>query len=52
MTSSFTKLFKRVLTPGEEGLDVNPTVGGIHSSDLGQYEIADFYMGFLPSIIN
>jgi hypothetical protein len=26
---------------------VNPTVSGIHPGDLGQYEIAEFYVGFL-----
>ena len=30
---------------------VNPTVGGVHSSDLGQYEIADFYVKYLPTVI-
>jgi hypothetical protein len=40
-----------LLFAGPEGLDANPTVGGIHSSDLGQYEIADFYVGFLPSVM-
>ena len=30
---------------------VNPTVGGVHSSDLGQYEIADYYVGALPNIL-
>ena len=40
-----------LLFAGPEGLDANPTVGGIHSSDLGQYEIADFYVGFLPSVL-
>jgi len=30
---------------------VNPTVGGVHSSDLGQYEIADYYVKALPGII-
>ena len=41
----------RSLTPGVEGKDVNPTVCGIHSSDLGQYEIASFYVGMLPAIL-
>ena len=45
------QLFRKSLTAGPEGLDVNPTVGGVHSSDLGQYEIADFYVGFLPSVL-
>jgi hypothetical protein len=31
---------------------VNPTVGGVHSSDLGQYEIADYYVGYFPTILN
>ena len=44
-------LFKRQLTPGPEGTDTNPTVSGIHSSDLGQYEIADFYASMLPTIL-
>ena len=30
---------------------VNPTVGGVHSSDLGQYMIADYYVGFLPAVL-
>ena len=30
---------------------VNPTVGGVHSSDLGQYEIADYYVQFLPTVL-
>ena len=30
---------------------VNPTVGGVHSSDLGQYEIADYYVGYLPTVL-
>ena len=30
---------------------VNPTVGGVHSSDLGQYMIADFYVKFLPTLL-
>ena len=38
--------------PGTEGADVNPTVGGIHSSDLGQYEIAEWYARYLPPIIS
>jgi hypothetical protein len=45
------QLFKGVLTPGTEGQDVNPTVCGVHSSDLGQYEIASFYAKMLPSLI-
>lgn len=36
---------------GAEGRDVNPTVCGIHSSDLGQYMIANFYAKFLPPVI-
>ena len=36
---------------GTEGRDVNPTVCGIHSSDLGQYMIANFYAKFLPPVI-
>ena len=40
------------LTPGPEGRDVNPTVAGIHSSDLGQYEIASYYIEMLPQIIS
>jgi hypothetical protein len=30
---------------------VNPTVGGTHSSDLGQYMIADYYVKYLPIVI-
>ena len=30
---------------------INPTVGGVHSSDLGQYMIADYYVDFLPTIL-
>ncbi len=37
---------------GTEGRDVNPTVCGIHSSDLGQYMIANFYAKFLPPIVS
>ena len=48
---STDQLFRKVLTPGAEGRDVNPTVGGVHSADLGQYEIADFYVTFLPTIL-
>ena len=48
---SANELFKPSLTPGPEGLDANPTVGGVHSSDLGQFEIANFYANFLPTII-
>ena len=48
---SANELFRKSLTPGPEGLDANPTVGGIHSSDLGQFEIADFYAGFLPTVL-
>ena len=29
----------------------NPTVDGTHSSDLGQYAIANFYVNWLPSIL-
>ena len=36
---------------GTEGKDVNPTVCGIHSSDLGQYMIANFYAKFLQPLI-
>ena len=43
--------FKLVDGAGSEGKDVNPTVCGIHSSDLGQYMIADFYSKFLPPLI-
>lgn len=48
---SAAELFKTSLTNGVEGLYANPTVGGVHSSDLGQYEIADFYTHFLPAVI-
>ena len=34
-----------------EGAFANPTVGGTHPSDLGQYDMADFYTTFLPTII-
>jgi hypothetical protein len=34
-----------------EGKLTNPTVGGTHPSDLGQYDMADFYSKFLPSVI-
>lgn len=44
-------LFRKALTPGPEGKDVNPTVCGVHSSDLGQYEIASFYSRFLPDVV-
>ncbi len=36
--------------PAAAGL-VNPTVGGTHSSDLGQYMIADYYVRALPRIL-
>ena len=41
------------LFAGEEGEGklTNPTVGGTHPSDLGQYDMADFYTKFLPTII-
>lgn len=45
-------LFRDRITPGPEGWEVNPTVCGVHSSDLGQYEIADFYAGWLPTLLN
>jgi hypothetical protein len=45
-------LFRDRITPGPEGWEVNPTVCGVHSSDLGQYEIADFYAGWLPAVLN
>jgi hypothetical protein len=48
---SANQLFSKTLTPGPEGRDTNPTVCGIHSSDLGQYEIAEFYTGFLPTVM-
>ena len=34
-----------------EGAFVNPTVGGTHPADLGQYDMADFYSKFLPTVI-
>jgi hypothetical protein len=34
-----------------EGAFVNPTVGGTHPADLGQYDMADFYSQFLPTVI-
>ena len=30
---------------------INPTVGGVHSSDLGQYNVADYYVGLLPKVL-
>ena len=48
---SANELFRKSLTAGPEGLWANPTVGGIHSSDLGQFEIADWYVGYLPSVL-
>ena len=48
---SANELFRKALTAGPEGLWANPTVGGIHSSDLGQFEIADWYVGYLPSVL-
>lgn len=30
---------------------VNPTVGGVHPSDLGHREIANFYTSYLPTIL-
>ena len=30
---------------------VNPTVGGTHPSDLGHYDIASFYLQYLPTIL-
>eukprot|EP01052_Picozoa_sp_SAG31_P018110 SAG31_NODE_1269_length_9066_cov_7.882792_3_plen_98_part_00 len=44
-------LFSKTLTPGPEGRDVNPTVSGVHWSDVGQYEIAEFYFTFLPTVM-
>ena len=35
-----------------EGAFVNPTVGGTHPSDLGQYDMADFYSTYLPTVID
>ena len=34
-----------------EGAWANPTVGGTHPGDLGQYDMADFYAAFLPTIV-
>jgi hypothetical protein len=30
---------------------VNPTVAGVHPSDLGQKKIADFWTGFFGSLL-
>ena len=43
--------FHGPLTPTPEGKDVNPTVCGVHPSDLGQYQIASFYISKLPTIL-
>lgn len=45
------ELFIPQLTNGSEGKDVNPTVCGVHSSDLGQYELAAFYTGFFRTLL-
>ena len=34
-----------------EGAFFNPTVGGTYPADLGQYDMADFYSKFLPTVI-
>jgi hypothetical protein len=34
-----------------EGLLANPTVGGTHPGDVGEYDMADFYAAFLPTIV-
>ena len=34
-----------------EGKFTDPTVGGTHPSDLGQYDMADYYSKFLPTLI-
>ncbi|XP_065184975.1 uncharacterized protein LOC135815587 [Sycon ciliatum] len=31
---------------------INPTVGGTHPSDLGHHDVAEYYLQFLPSILN
>ena len=41
----------RSLTPGAEGREVNPTVDGVEASDLGQYEIAEFYVALFKKLI-
>ena len=34
-----------------EGEWFNPTVGGTHPADVGQYDMADFYAGFLKQLL-
>ena len=41
----------RSLTPGAEGREVNPTVDGVEASDLGQYEIAEFYVALFKTLL-
>ena len=42
----------QILAPQEgAGQWVNPTVGGTHPSDLGQYWMADFWAGYLPTVV-
>ena len=36
---------------GTGGALINPTVGGCHPSDLGAFDVADFYARFLPGIM-
>jgi len=46
-----TCMIRGVFTGGVVRPLINPTVGGVHSSDLGQYAIADYYVRNLPSIL-
>ena len=34
-----------------EGKWFNPTVGGTHPADVGQYDMADFYTGYLRTLL-
>eukprot|EP01043_Picozoa_sp_COSAG02_P045586 COSAG02_NODE_4185_length_5653_cov_9.004861_1_plen_76_part_00 len=34
-----------------EGKWFNPTVGGTHPGDVGQYDMADFYTGYLRTLL-
>ncbi len=35
-----------------EGRWFNPTVGGTHPADVGQYDMADFYTGYLGALLS
>ena len=42
----------RILAGEEgEGALFNPTVGGTHPADVGQYDMADFYTGYLRELL-